>query len=85
MRAHAANLRSLEALGYQVLGTFPLPDADWEDDYYAELSRRIPALRAEHAQPEARAVLDAEEEEIAVFRERAGSFGYVFYVARPTA
>jgi hypothetical protein len=82
MRAHGANLRALEAHAYQVSGSFTLPDADWEDGYYTELSRRIPALLAAHAQPEARAALETAEEEIAVFRERAGSFGYVFYVGR---
>jgi SAM-dependent methyltransferase len=80
MRTHGANLRALAAHGYEVLGSFTLPDADWEDGYYAELSRRLPALRAKCTQPESRAVLDATEEEIAVFREREGSFGYVFYV-----
>ncbi len=82
MRAHEANLRAIAAAGYALAGEFVLPDADWEDGYYAELARRIPALRAKHAQPEARAVLDEAEAEIAVFRERAGSFGYVFYVLR---
>ena len=67
---------------YLKAGSFALPDSDWEDGYYAELSRRLPALRAKYAQPDARAVLDAEQEEIAVFRERAGSFGYVFYALR---
>jgi SAM-dependent methyltransferase len=81
MRAHAENLRALADAGYAV-GHFVLPDADWEDGYYAELARRIPTLRAKHALPEARGVLDATAEEIAVFRERAESFGYVFYVAR---
>jgi len=80
MRAHEANLRALEATGYALAGSFTLPDADWEDGYYAELARRIPALRAQHPEREARAVLDGTEEEIAVFREREGSFGYVFYV-----
>jgi SAM-dependent methyltransferase len=80
MRAHEANLRALAAAGYALAGSFTLPDADWQDGYYAELARRIPALRAQHAEPEARAVLDGTEEEIAVFREREGSFGYVFYV-----
>jgi SAM-dependent methyltransferase len=81
MRSHEANLRALAAHGYTPLGSFTLPDADWEDGYYAELARRLPALRAEYAQPEARAVLDAAAEEIAVFREREDSFGYVFYSA----
>jgi SAM-dependent methyltransferase len=81
MRGHEDNLRALSIAGYALAASFPLPDADWEEGYYAELSRRIPALRASCAEPEARAVLDAAEEEIAVFRERARSFGYVFYVA----
>jgi SAM-dependent methyltransferase len=82
LRGHAENLRALGRAGYGLAGSFTLPDADWEDGYYGELSRRLPALRAKYEQPEALAVLDATEEEIAVFRERQGSFGYVFYVMR---
>jgi ubiquinone/menaquinone biosynthesis C-methylase UbiE len=85
MRSHEANLRALSAAGYALAASFPLPDADWEEGYYAELSRRIPALRDAYAEPEARAVLDATAEEIAVFRGRSGSYGYVFYVASPTS
>jgi len=81
MRGHEENLRALAEQGYRLLGTFTLPDEDWEGGYYAELERRIPALRAQYLEPEARAVLAAKEEEIAVFREREGSFGYVFYLA----
>jgi SAM-dependent methyltransferase len=82
MRSHEANLHAIAEAGYAIAGSFTLPDADWEDGYYAELARRIPVLRAQHPEPETRAVLDATEEEIAVFRARAGSFGYVFYVMR---
>lgn len=80
MRAHEDNRRAIAAAGYALAGSFVLPDGDWEDGYYGELARRIPALRAHYAEPEARAVLAAAKEEISVFRERAGSFGYVFYV-----
>ncbi len=82
MRSHAANLRAIADASFMLADSFTLPDADWEDGYYAELASRIPALRALHAEPEARAVLEAAQEEIAVFRERAGSFGYVFYAMR---
>ena len=83
MRAHAENLHAIGASGYQLSGSFTLPDADWEDGHYAELAKRIPLVREQHAEPEARAVLDATEEEIAVWREREGSFDYVFYGMRP--
>ncbi|HEU4427930.1 MAG TPA: class I SAM-dependent methyltransferase [Myxococcota bacterium] len=82
MRAHEENLRALEAQGYALLGSFTLPDADWEDGYYTELARRIPAMRTQYQEPEARGVLDATEEEISVFRDREASFAYVFYVVR---
>jgi SAM-dependent methyltransferase len=82
MRPHEDNLRAIERAGYALAGSFTLPDADWEDGYYGELSRRTPARRAPREEPEARAALDAAEEEIAAFRERAGSFGYVFYGMR---
>lgn len=73
---------ALRAARLPATGSFTLPDGDWEDGYYAELGRRIPALRARHPEPEARAVLVATEEEIAVFRERERSFEYVFHVVR---
>jgi len=82
MRAHEANLHAIAEAGYALAGSFTLPDADWEDGYYGELARRLPALRAQHAEPEALRVLDSAAEEIAAFRERAGSFGYVFYGMR---
>jgi SAM-dependent methyltransferase len=82
MRTHVANSRAIEGAGYALAGSFPLPETDWEDGYYGELERRLAALRAAHAAPEARAVLDAAAEEIAVFRARAASFDYVFYVMR---
>jgi SAM-dependent methyltransferase len=82
LRGHEENVRAIADAGYALASHFVLPDADWEDGYYAELSQRIPALRAKYAQPEARAVLDGAAEEIAVFREREGSFGYVFYGMR---
>ena len=82
MRAHEENLRAIATSGYQLSGSFTLPDADWEDGHYAELAKRIPGLSAQHAEPEARAVLDATQEEIAVWREREGSFEYEFYVIR---
>jgi len=81
MRPHEANLRAIAEAGYALAGSFELAAADWEDGYYDALASRIPELRAAHPEPEARALLAATEEEIAVFRERAGSFGYAFYVS----
>lgn len=82
MRTHEENLFALAEGGYELSGSFTLPASDWQDGYYAELALRLPALRAQHVEPEARRVLDATLEEIAVWGEREGSFEYVFYVER---
>lgn len=80
MRDHAENEAAFAAAGYRLRGSFVLPDADWEEGYYAEIEARIESLERQPRDPAFRAGLDAEREEIEVFRERRGCYGYVFYV-----
>jgi len=83
MQDEAANRRAAEACGYELLGSFTLPEADWRD-YYDPLQRRIERLRALHDDPTLHAVLEQTRHEVEVFDAREGSFGYVFYVMRLT-
>ncbi len=83
MRTREANRRAIEAAGYALQGDFELPAADWWSGYYAELEPRIAALRARHIGSDAaRAVLDAAQREIDLFRAGAGAYGYVFFLMR---
>ena len=67
--------------GWQVLGDFVLPPEAWWDDYYTPMAGRIEAVAARHeGDPLAEAVLEESREEIAVYREHADCYGYVFMV-----
>jgi len=80
MRSRKANELAVIEAGYRRLGGFVLSEAEWWDDYYTPINERIAALREERTDEHWVAALDAEEEESAIVRDCAGSFGYVFYV-----
>ncbi|WP_119166211.1 class I SAM-dependent methyltransferase [Algihabitans albus] len=78
-----ANMASLKACGYDLLGTFTLPEAAWWDDYYTPLEARLPRLKACYADdPAARSVVATTEREIDVRRRFGDAYGYVFFVAQ---
>jgi len=79
----SAAIAAIEAAGLALLGHFTLPAAAWWDDFYGPMSRRIDALRAEHAgDADALATLDALAQEPALRRRHGASYGYEFLVAR---
>ena len=80
MQSLEANQRAVSEAGYTLLGSFVLPEREWWDDYYSPFEQRLRALRPERDDESWTAALDAHEEELAVVRDCAGSFGYVFYV-----
>ena len=81
----AACLALTEQCGYEVLGSFVLPQSDWLDDYYAPMQRRIDHLRTEYADDaDAMRELDVHQEEIDVCREYGTEYGYLFVIARTT-
>jgi SAM-dependent methyltransferase len=75
----------IAASGYDLVGSFTLPEASWWDDYYAPLEARLALLEAKYAgasmDPTA---LDEARREIDVFRQYGDYYGYVFFVARKT-
>jgi ubiquinone/menaquinone biosynthesis C-methylase UbiE len=79
----AAKLAVLEREGYSPAGYFPLPGHCWLDNYYRPLQRRFPAFLDRHGHADAaRAIVEAEENEIALYQNYSQFFGYGFYVAR---
>jgi SAM-dependent methyltransferase len=79
MQNHQANERAVEQVGYRLLGSFVLAEAEWWDDYYTLADERIIALRKERSDAAWVEALDAAEEESSIVRSCGGSFGYVFY------
>jgi len=82
----SAKLSVLERSGYAPIGYFPLPETCWLDEYYRPLEARFEDFLARHGgSAEARALVEAERREIALYERYAPYVGYGFYVARRLA
>ncbi len=83
MRSARDNAEAARKVGFEVIDAFVLPVSAWWEDYYRPLAVRIDIARhhlgADHP---AGPSLDALEREIALYRDHADTYGYVFYVLR---
>ena len=81
----SSKLAVLERNGYTPMGYFVLPEHCWLDAYYRPMQRRFPAFLARHGSSDAaRAVVAAEELEIALYERHRAFVSYGYYVARKT-
>jgi hypothetical protein len=79
----SAKLAVLEREGFSPAGYFPLPGHCWLDNYYRPSQRRFAAFLDRNGQSDAaRAIVAAEEDEIALYENYGEFFGYGFYIAR---
>jgi SAM-dependent methyltransferase len=79
------NWQTIRDMGYAPLGTFVLPESAWWDNYYNPVMKRVSMLRAKYAgNPEIMLELDAQQQEIAMYRQYHDYYGYVFYIMRDT-
>jgi SAM-dependent methyltransferase len=79
MRTADAVVAAAQRAGWTLLGSYLLPDSDW-DAYYGPLAARITELRAQR--PEDAAALDAEDLEIEARRRYGDDYGYTGFVLR---
>ncbi len=78
-----ACLEQFPRAGYEVLGSFPLPEQAWFQDFYTPMLERIAQLEPRYAgDTVAETVLDEAKREIEVFRRYAAYSGYTFIIAR---
>jgi SAM-dependent methyltransferase len=81
----SAKIAVLERNGYTPLGYFVLPENCWLDAYYRPLQGRFQAFLEDHGpSEEARAIVAAEEREIALYERYRGYVSYGYYIARKT-
>jgi SAM-dependent methyltransferase len=79
----AAKWAVLERRGYSPLGCFVLPPEAWLEAYYRPMQRRFESFLARHGgNAAARALVAAEQAEIALYERYASFVGYGYYVAR---
>ncbi|EEX10037.1 methyltransferase type 11 [Ruegeria lacuscaerulensis ITI-1157] len=76
-------IRQIETAGYEPVGYFPLGTDCWMENYYLPLQRSFPAFLDRHGHSEqAKALVDAEQAEIALYETYSDFVSYGFYVAR---
>ena len=82
----SAKMAILEANGYSPVGYFSLSERCWLDNYYRPMQERFADFlsRNGHSKP-ARALVEAEKKEIALYERFSTFFGYGYFVARRTA
>jgi SAM-dependent methyltransferase len=79
----SARFGVLEQAGYSPIGYFTLPERCWLDHYYRPLQARLAAFLDRHAHsPAARAIVAAEQAEIALYESHRAFVSYGFHVAR---
>lgn len=79
----SAKLAVLEHSGYTPVGYFVLPAHCWLEAYYRPMQSRFEGFLKAHGDSEtARAIVAAEEREIALYERYGRYYGYGFYVAR---
>jgi SAM-dependent methyltransferase len=82
----SAKLAVLERHGFSPHAYFVLPAACWLDHYYRPLESRFDAFLARHhGSPEAKAVIEAEQQEIALYEQFQGFYSYGVYVAKKSS
>jgi ubiquinone/menaquinone biosynthesis C-methylase UbiE len=74
-------LQLIPKSGYKLLGHFTIAAATWWQEYYGPLENRIQELRGRYAgDPQALAVLAAEEREVEMVKRSPNRYASVFFV-----
>ena len=82
----AGKMAVLERHGFSPVGYFPLPAHCWLDNYYRPMQQRFDGYLDRHGHSDAaRALVQAERSEIALYERYRDYVGYGFYVARKVA
>lgn len=79
----SAKMRILEKHGFSPVGYFVLPEHCWLEEYYRPMQERFAGFLRRHENSEdARAVVAAEQKEIALYERYKAFFSYGVYIAR---
>ena len=71
----------LEEQGFILKGYFPLPEQCWIQNYYEPLTARFDDFLQRHDCDDARSLIDAEREEIELYKRYRRYYSYGFYIA----
>lgn len=72
----------LEEHVFVLKGYFPLPESSWIENYYTPLENTFDGFIAKHDSDDARAIVEAEKAEIALYKKHQNYYSYGFYIAK---
>lgn len=75
-------IRILEDQGFILKGYFPLPESSWIENYYTPLENTFEGFVTKHDSEDARAIVEAEKTEIALYKKHRAYYSYGFYIAQ---
>ena len=79
----SSKISVLEKSGYSPIAYFVLPEHCWLDNYYLPLQNSFPEFLARNANSEnAKAIVEAEKKEIALYKKYKNNYSYGVYIAR---
>ena len=74
-------LEMIRECGYDIIGSFELPEDEWWDEYYGPLEKRIQSFSVKYADnPAVMSVLDKERREVEFFKKSKKWYGSAFFV-----
>ena len=77
------NRKIIEKAGYDLMGSFVLPEKDWWELLYTPLEKRLTILREEHKKnKDFLMFLESTQKEIDLYRKYSNYYGYAFYVMK---
>ena len=79
-------IAQLEQAGFMLKGYFPLSESCWLDEYYTPLEAQFDQYLTDHNHSkDALAVIQANQEEIALYKASKAYFSYGMYIAKKTS
>lgn len=79
----SGKIRVLEENGFSPVGYFYLPESSWEKNYYKPIENQFEDFLTKHKNSKlAQEIIEAEKEEISMYRRFKDYYSYGFYIAR---
>lgn len=84
MQSREENMAVFAQTGYELIDCFVLPESDWWN-YYQYIEPKIALLRQKYRDNSTvMQILEAEQQEVDLYRNYPEEYGYVFYIGRRT-
>ena len=77
------NLALMKSCGFEIKGSFHLPESSWREGYLRPLENRLRSLRERYCSDQERLdFIESIQKEIDIYRKHSSYYGYIFYLMR---